>query len=185
MEFEPFPKIPRLNRDVIVTEKIDGTNAAVVVNPDARRDLGEPYVCAQSRKRVIVPGDDNFGFATWVRDHEGDLMDTLGPGRHFGEWWGKGIQRGYGLDHKRFSLFNTTRWADLEPTDWGLGVVPELARGQLHQAVDDSLWFLRTYGSAAAPGHRNPEGIIVYHTAANQLFKVTLENDEEPKGAQR
>ena len=27
-----------------------------------------------------------------------------------------------------------------------------------------------------------PEGIIIYHTAANSMFKITLENDEQPKG---
>ena len=26
MEFTPFPKMPRLMRDIVVTEKIDGTN---------------------------------------------------------------------------------------------------------------------------------------------------------------
>lgn len=36
----------------------------------------------------------------------------LGKGYHYGEWWGKGIQRGYGLEEKRFSLFNVSRWID-------------------------------------------------------------------------
>ncbi len=27
-----------------------------------------------------------------------------------------------------------------------------------------------------------PEGIIVFHTAAQAMFKATLEKDEEPKG---
>jgi hypothetical protein len=27
-----------------------------------------------------------------------------------------------------------------------------------------------------------PEGIIVYHTASQQNFKVLLENDHQPKG---
>jgi hypothetical protein len=29
-----------------------------------------------------------------------------------------------------------------------------------------------------------PEGIVVYHTASRSLFKVTLEKDESPKGAE-
>lgn len=29
IEFKAWPKIPRLFRDVIITEKIDGTNAAI------------------------------------------------------------------------------------------------------------------------------------------------------------
>ncbi|MGN6325824.1 RNA ligase family protein [Pseudolysinimonas sp.] len=32
-QFEPWPKIARLNRDIVVTEKIDGTNAAVLIVP--------------------------------------------------------------------------------------------------------------------------------------------------------
>jgi hypothetical protein len=41
---------------------------------------------------------------------------------------------------------------------------------------------LRLDGSYAAPGYMKPEGIVVYHTAAKQMFKVTIENDEQPKG---
>ena len=59
-EFRAFHKIPRLFRDVIITEKIDGTNACVVVTPDGT-------VLAQSRSRFITPEDDNFGFAAWVQ----------------------------------------------------------------------------------------------------------------------
>lgn len=34
LEFVEFPKIPRLSRDIIVTEKIDGTNAQIYLeNP--------------------------------------------------------------------------------------------------------------------------------------------------------
>ena len=29
LTFEPWPKIPRLKRDIIITEKIDGTNAQI------------------------------------------------------------------------------------------------------------------------------------------------------------
>ena len=61
-EFVEFPKMARLFRDAIITEKLDGTNAAVVVREDGT-------VYAQSRTRVITPGDDNFGFAYWVEQH--------------------------------------------------------------------------------------------------------------------
>jgi hypothetical protein len=214
-EFTAFPKIPRLRRDCIITEKIDGTNAAINIRPlaevshwdlDTGPLLFEPdqsqcvivndhVVSAQSRKRVITPELDNFGFAKWVANNATALTDTLGPGLHFGEWWGLGIQRGYGLDHKRFSLFNTTRWEHLRtnsPVE-GLGVVPVLYEGPFEDAwVQGALDFLRQYGSAAvhelygnngAVGFGNPEGIIVYHTAANSMFKVTLENDEAPKSS--
>ena len=93
MEFVEFAKMARLNREVIVTEKIDGTNACVGISEDGR-------IFAGSRSRWITPQDDNFGFAAWVQAHRDQLL-TLGPGRHFGEWWGAGIQRRYGQAEKR------------------------------------------------------------------------------------
>jgi hypothetical protein len=88
MEFTEFPKMARLTREVIVTEKIDGTNAQIFIGEDGT-------IMAGSRTRWITPQDDNFGFAGWVDAHRDELL-TLGPGRHFGEWWGAGIQRRYG-----------------------------------------------------------------------------------------
>lgn len=181
--FEPFPKISRLSREVIITEKIDGTNAQVYIGePGPGGEAG--VVRAGSRTRWLTPGkQDNFGFAAWVRDHEEELR-TLGPGRHFGEWWGCGIQRGYGLSEKRFSLFNVHRWSDQATRPACVGVVPLLARlddldsGLVRVALD----MLRVHGSAAAPGYMKPEGIVVFHTASSTLYKKTIEGDESPKG---
>jgi hypothetical protein len=41
---------------------------------------------------------------------------------------------------------------------------------------------LRIYGSMAAPDFMKPEGIVIYHQAAKQLFKKTIEKDDKPKG---
>src|SRR4051812_25155287 len=101
--FEAFPKIHRLQGPVIVTEKIDGTNGQIIIT-----EANE--VVAASRTRLITLQKDNHGFARWVDTHKETLLRLLGPGRHYGEWWGNGIQRGYGLKAKRFSLFNTSRW---------------------------------------------------------------------------
>lgn len=176
-DFKEFPKIPRLNRTVVVTEKIDGTNACVVVS-DAPT-FEERIVTAQSRSRIITPDDDNFGFAAWVKENEATLRQ-LGPGHHFGEWWGCGIQRTYGLTEKRFSLFNTTRWGLTRPVC--CHVVPVLAIWNGFQAVDMALAKLRAEGSIAAPGFMQPEGVVVYHGHSKTMFKVTLEKDEVPKG---
>lgn len=177
-EFRPWPKIARLNRDIIVTEKIDGTNAAVLIAEDGR-------VGAQSRKRLITPDDDNFGFAAWAVANAGALVDLLGPGRHFGEWWGSGIQRGYGLTNgeRRFSLFNTARYGEMELGEVdGLTTTPVLYQGLYSQEqIDWALDDLAIDGSKAAPGFMRPEGIVIFHVAANEMFKVTLENDEVPK----
>lgn len=47
----------------------------------------------------------------------------------------------------------------------------------------EALRELAWHGSWAAPGYMTPEGVVVFHTASNQLFKVTIEKDESPKGA--
>ena len=97
--FEAFPKIARLSREIVITEKIDGTNAQIYITEDGKIQAG-------SRNRIITPEQDNFGFARWVEENHEDLL-LLGEGRHFGEWWGQGIQRRYNLEEKRFSLFNS------------------------------------------------------------------------------
>lgn len=173
---QEFPKIPRFNREIVITEKIDGTNGVVYVTEDGR-------VAAGSRKRWLHPqNSDNFGFAAWVREHESDLRE-LGPGFHYGEWYGQGIQRNYSLDHRRFALFNVHRWADPNWRPACCDVVTVLHRGLVRiDAVNTALDWLRYHGSATVPGFTDPEGIVIYHTAAKQLFKITLENDEKPKG---
>lgn len=209
-EFRAWPKIPRLNRNCIATEKIDGTNAAVVVEKVARgvekhefelaridldlsgdSQAAELAVFAQSRKRLLNTnedggkGSDNFGFAAWVKENALELAAVLGEGHHFGEWWGAGIQRTYGLGEKRFSLFNSGRWHDRDANGCGeavapncCSVVPVLAQGAIIEAGNEAIAMLTEHGSFAAPGFDNPEGIIVYHTAARSNFKVTLEGDE-------
>ncbi|MHC4372152.1 MAG: RNA ligase family protein, partial [Planctomycetota bacterium] len=134
-----------------------------------------------SRKRWITPDDDNFGFARWVRENIPDLF-LLGEGHHFGEWWGAGIQRKYGQSGKIFSLFNVHQWADETIRPHCCSVVPTLYRGpNSENAVRDSLRGLALNGSVAAPGFMDPEGVVVYHRAANKVFKVTIKNDEAPK----
>jgi hypothetical protein len=190
-EFEEFPKMARLSREVIITEKIDGTNAQVYIEALEGYPLNDPDCIAQkdglamfvgSRSRWITPEDDNFGFAQWAYAHADELF-MLGPGRHFGEWWGQGIQRKYGLDEKRLSLFNVSRWGDEHPAC--CHVVPTLFRGEFDtEVIAKVLYNLGQSGSVAAPGFMKPEGIVVFHTAQNAGFKKTLEKDDVPKSLQ-
>jgi hypothetical protein len=197
MNFVPMPKIPRLSREIVITEKIDGTNASVYIPPPEEAHLFARKILAGSRTRRIEPGDDNFGFAGWVEKNWEELV-KLGAGHHFGEWWGKGIQRGYGLEERRFSLFNVGRWhpndlKKLSPAMPLLGsklewapdcchVVPVLYRGDFTTGdVQRAIGELKTHGSRAAPGFVDPEGVMVYHTAANMVFKKTIKGDEEGK----
>ena len=63
-----------------------------------------------------------------------------------------------------------------------VGLVPVLWRGNMDDMdIEAILDDLRTIGSRAAPGFMSPEGVVVYHTAANALFKKTLEKDDKPK----
>jgi len=193
VEFRSFSKMARLSREVIVTEKLDGTNAQVCIGDDGEFRVG-------SRNRWITPDDDNYGFAAWAYAHRDELMG-LGAGRHFGEWWGLGIQRNYGLKEKRFSMFNVQRWAlhetELKRIETGdprivkmqdvlpacCGLVPVLHRGPFETPVIDGwLAHLRIFGSQAAPDFMDPEGIVVFHVAANVGFKKTLGHDGH-KGA--
>jgi hypothetical protein len=216
-DYPKFRSIPRLHRDVILSEKIDGTNGLVeiikVADTKAVENLtddekngivafdanDDPFIVrAGSRNRWITREDDNFGFAQWVWEHA-DALTALGEGKHYGEWFGKGIQSGYGLDEKRFALFNTDRWYDprAEGADWdqeqfpkaqpapeGVTVVPVLAivPGQnLNHAVNTALHILESKGSILVPGFMNPEGVVAFHRGSQTYFKATVKNDEKPK----
>jgi len=181
IEFQAWPKIARLNREVIITEKIDGTNAAIIITDDGR-------IGAQSRNRLITPEDDNYGFAGWVERNKEVLIPMLGPGRHFGEWWGAGIQRGYGLigGDKRFSLFNLHRYKDVDFSPLpNMGLVPQIHTDEMYvdlSHVKYAISALEKIGSFAAPGYMDPEGVVVYHIASETLFKVTCKDDDKRKG---
>lgn len=191
--FLSFSHIRRLSRDIVVTEKLDGTNGQIFVSESKQ-------IIAGSRSKWLsteTKQSDNAGFAKWVEAHKDELIEGLGPGRHYGEWWGQGIQRTYGLKEKRFSLFNVSRWSD-NPAIRGVnaatgivnsprpsccGIVPTLYRGVFDTTIiDDVLKALELHGSVAAPGFMKPEGIVVYHEAAKTLFKKTLGGDGH-KGA--
>lgn len=181
-DFQSFPSIARYSRDVVITEKIDGTNAQIEISDDGiTMRMG-------SRRRWITPEADNHGFAKWACRHRRELF-TLGPGRHYGEWWGSGIQRRYGLvnSDRRFSLFNTGRWTK-DPdkiTETRLlapeccSVVPVLYWGDNEpQVVDVVMEQLARDGSKAAPGFMKPEGLVWYHTRGGFYLKKTFGKED-------
>lgn len=192
--FEPFMKLSRLKRECIITEKIDGTNAQILFGPTGELLVG-------SRKREIFPegtegkdkGCDNYAFAYWVYKNREALWDFLGAGRHYGEWAGSGIQSGYGLEQKKFFLFNTGRFGPgRQPIprsllDVGLDVVPTLTTGDFSTTlIDDTMADLAKNGSKLGPyPFAIPEGIVVYHTALRSYFKVTFKHDLTGKGPTR
>jgi hypothetical protein len=184
-EFQAFSKIPRWNKEIVVTEKIDGTNAQIFI------DLASNVFLTGSRNRWVTPDSDNHGFSNWAHEHKTELL-TLGNGRHFGEWWGSGIQRGYATKDKHFSLFNISRYclSTQEPKNLSCdpeliklqtrlpaccGLVPVLWTGLMDQLdTKHILLKLHTTGSHAAPGYMEPEGIVIFHTASGHLYKRTF-----------
>lgn len=166
MEFKAWPKITRLEnrRAPVFTEKIDGTNACIVITAEG------DFAC-QSRTRFITPEDDNFGFAKWAYANRDELM-KMGEGYHYGEWWGLGIQRGYDLKEKRFSLFNARRWGEHNPnTPKCCHVVPMIRAKSCEEARD----ILVNNGSFAAPGYMRPEGLIMYEPDSDTCFKIIMD----------
>lgn len=173
MEFKPFTKIPRLSRECVITEKIDGTNGIIGIEND--------IIYAGSKSRWLSEKQDNFGFYKWVMENREDLL-KLGHGYHYGEFWGQGIQRNYGLKEKRFSLFNVSRWSNSEVRPKCCSVVPVLWEGLFE--TDWINYILKTLiqdGSKASPGFMKPEGIVIFHKPSMYLFKKTIENDETGK----
>ncbi|MEV4037710.1 RNA ligase family protein [Streptomyces umbrinus] len=212
-EFTPWPKTKRLFRDIVITEKLDGTNSAIHISAgyEVRHPEffelkpGEVIVdgrlwrlSAQSRKRIITPGKttDNYAFAAWVYDNAAELVTILGEGTHFGEWWGSGIQRGYDMPGKVFSLFNTERWfrtgddgldsmatrAELSSLAGQVRAVPVIYSGVFSEArINHALLSLKTHGSHAAPGFMDAEGICIFHTQTRSVMKVTLDANDAGK----
>lgn len=213
-EFIPFPKIPRLMKgDIVLTEKIDGTNGVVFVHKVGEADAGhiEPpdiivdadsgryQLRAGSRNRWLAPGkmsNDGFGFLAWVQDNAAQLI-KLGEGMHRGEWYGAGIQRGYGLEGRSFALFNVGAWCDTNspynhwthdgqqqiPAIRGLSLVPVLYRGAWFGSsmdpVGEAMRRLRFSGSTINTRF-DAEGVMLYHEASGLYFKVPFDGD--PKG---
>lgn len=200
MEFQEFTKIARYSRLVTVTEKIDGTNSQVFIHKSNEKNKLEVdlenivaideenglTMYAGSRTRWITPKNDNFGFATWVYNNAKELFE-LGPGHHYGEWWGSGIQRKYNQTEKHWSLFNTAKWLDNFNNEKPVcpkccKVVPVLWQGNFDNfEVNEIMMELGLYGSKASPGFMKPEGIVIYHSKAGIMFKKTFEKDETGK----
>lgn len=183
--FIKWPSTPRFHKGMTIAEKINGTNACVRIL--------DGKVTAQSRKRIITPESDNFGFASWVYENAGALTDVLGYGVHFGEWFGEGIQKNpLGIEGKRFALFSPWKFNDTEKEriqESGLvEFVPILFEGQadymtIPNVIEDLIYTgSRVVGAAQkfAPAIRrahDAEGIIVWHRETQQKYKILLDND--------
>lgn len=83
--------------------KLHGTNAGIQITPGGR-------AIAQSRNRPITPEEDNLMFAKWVA-RTADRWTRLMPCVVYGEWCGKGVQRGVAIseiESRQFCVFAIT-----------------------------------------------------------------------------
>jgi len=93
------------------TVKLHGTNAGI-------GHTEEDGLWAQSRSNIITPENDNMGFARYVEDNKKSFEELVEHVRYvnsklnpndgvfiFGEWAGKGIQKGVGISQIEKSFF--------------------------------------------------------------------------------
>lgn len=181
IEFEKFPKIPRLKHglNITVSEKLDGTNGQIVIPNVIIPEINPALqILAGSRNRYHKWGDratDNYDFALWVAEHAADLL-ALGHGRHYGEWYGRGINRGYDLDERCFALFNTSKPSEYLP--FCVEQVPVLYDGE-YQGYDHlmSIWKeLVETGSHAHDfcGFNRPEGLVIWFHEMRTYMKMPI-----------
>lgn len=169
--FKKWPKIARYTKPMRghITEKMDGSNACIIVQD------GKVVGC-QSRKRIITPDEDNFGFARWVYNNA-NYLKGLGDGYHYGEWCGPKINGNrHNLDMNTFFLFSWYREEELgRPVD-NLEYVRLLHEGDIDPdtvttAMEDLLFI-------SAHEDYIPEGIVIYYSDYKFHLKHTYENPE-------
>lgn len=168
VEFKAWPKIPRTSPfKVTISEKIDGTNSCIIIQD------GE-IVGVQSRKRLITPEHDNYGFAKWVERNSEDLLN-LGDGYHYAEWAGPGIQKNpHNLKEKTLFLFNTFRWNPDNPNRPACcSVVPVLFEGVM---TEDTVPKLLEELKLNAGQDERPEGVVVYYHTFRSYTKHTIKS---------
>lgn len=205
IEFQKWPKTPRLFRDIVITEKVDGTNSAIIFEDVTTEDVDNIpsteliergaylyHVGTQSRNRLIYPGKttDHHGFAAFVQANKEELFDLLGVGRHYGEWWGQGIQGRYNTQIRGFALFNTEKHGDVhhwfkDPTNPDRQVLvegmPVLYKGPFsEQKIRETMAELDKHGSLVSPFDK-AEGIVVFHTQSRKVYKVTFDGNDKGK----
>lgn len=176
-EYPSYKSIPRLYKKVVITEKVDGTNAVIQISPNGEMKVG-------SRNRWLTLGDDNFGFAKWAFANKKELL-KLGEGTWYGEWFGEGIQRTYGLNTKHLALFRSNLgikgFPDNDKLTDGVVVewVPVLYEGKYEpNTIKEVMEKLSSNGSEIVKGFKDPEGIVIFFEELKKQAKVTLEGDK-------
>ena len=178
VNYNSFPSIERLeNIYCIISEKIDGTNGLIEIN--------ETNVRFGSRNRYVFFNDDNAGFANFFRDYEARFKDAAKdiitdesyPLRIYGEWFGCGIQRNYGLKDKFFMPFHLFYSKKLIEYQIPNIVTPNIMyAGKFSiEVVDACMQQLKLDGSGVVKNYKQPEGIVIFFPKYNFRLKETFD----------
>ena len=176
--YSSFPSIERLeNIYCVISEKIDGTNGLIEIN--------ETNVRFGSRNRYISFSDDNAGFANFFKDYEARFKDAAKdittdksyPLRIYGEWFGRGIQRGYGLKDKFFMPFSSFYSEKLIEYQVPNVITPNIMyTGKFSmEVVDTCMQQLKLNGSGVVKDYKQPEGIVIFFPKYNFRLKETFD----------
>lgn len=123
--------------------KLHGTAAAIQIHKDGT------IVC-QSRESIITPEKDNAGFARWVKENEA-VWKSDEARRDviiYGEWIGKGIQKGVAVSEipkKSFAVFAARPLNDGLPLEDFLWIAPTILE-DLVKGIPDTYvlpWYAR------------------------------------------
>lgn len=168
IEFQRFKSIERWDPEACkleIYEKIDGTNAQILITEEGEVRFG-------SRSQFINPLGDNFGFAKHFWERKEELIKVLGPGFHYGEWFGRAIQRTYHMGKRKLALFYRIN-PELGELPDDICVVPKLYSGPFNEKViQDQAKELKEAGSVLVPGFMRPEGLVLRYLGAT--YKVIV-----------
>ena len=168
--YNKYEKLPILKFKGTV--KLHGANASVVRHPDGRLET-------QSRNKVITPDDDLNGFSKFVfasSDSWNSVFDKIETLYQisdktiiiYGEWCGKGIQKGVGISQleKMYVIF-AVRVKDQDHASW---LYPEFTNEEL----GDRVYSFNNFKSYEVDIDFNNPGLY-----QNSLVELTLEVEEE------
>ena len=120
-----------------------------------------------------ITGQDGSYLAEYLLS-KGHEVRKLGSGYHYGEWWGHKIQRGYGLKHRVFSLFQT-RCKELPQC---VNTVPCLGQTNFSDLKNtiQNLWLEKMSWCAKEQGvdYESCEGFIVLSALTGIRYKVVF-----------
>lgn len=161
------------------TVKLHGTNAGVTRHTHLQHGVPEMWV--QSRENIITPMQDNAGFAMFVEGHKEDFRDLFSTAigvyqlhnawnkyiTIFGEWCGKGIQKGVAISElpKMFVIF-------------GIALTDEKGNREYFtkQQVIDTVDGCREY--VKKPEGKIPDGSYIYCIYDFPTFELEIDFNE-------